>query len=137
MTTRPKCQCRDGCRFTADEGEPYKLAHDPRPERQEARSLAASALSAKGAVKRAENRSAAIRHKCSLGSIPALIAELEGALLLATNSGADKIQRANAITKIVMAAHDILARDTAANADKLAKLLADNPTLARRLELIK
>lgn len=31
------CQCRPGCSFTADEGHPFLLAHDKRPEREEER----------------------------------------------------------------------------------------------------
>jgi hypothetical protein len=131
-----RCQCSPTCKFTAAPGEPYFLSHDPRPERQAERSAAMAARGRSGGAKTQAAARARKRSVCSLRTVADLLAELERALLLAEDSGGDKIARANAITKIVTSAHDILSRDTERNAERLAKLLADNPHLARHLQAV-
>jgi hypothetical protein len=135
VTDRPKCQCKPGCRFAADLGQPFKLAHDNRPERQEARSAAAKVLSDKAAVARAADVEARRTRKVALRTTDDFLGELEQALREVGASGGDVATRTRVKVDIIKAAHAILkSTDLETQNAELRKLLIErHPELKKHL----
>lgn len=137
--SRTHCACSPGCRFLADEGHAYKLEHDPTPERAEERRKLLSERGRNGAAKRDSNRAAArddVAGKLSLRTEDDQLRTLEVALRNLMRSKLDAAKVASATAQLVKAAREVLHGELEAKAERLAKLLDQNPTLRRHLGVV-
>jgi hypothetical protein len=136
--TVAKCECSPGCRFGADEGHRFSLAHDP--ERTEERRALMSQRGRAGQAKKNANRQAArdaTASKLGLRSDDDQLTALETALRSLLRSKLDAAKVAGAVAQLVKVAREVLHGGLEDKAERLAKLLADNPTLAARLQVVK
>jgi hypothetical protein len=141
LSNRPKCQCRDGCPFVADEGQPFKLAHDPRPEMADARRAAMSEAGKQGAASRARQRAAAGEERSAKQTVRTTDGQLtaiDTVLRAVMRDRMDSSKRASAVATLVKVAREVLAADElqAENRDLRALIAERMPELRKHLKAI-
>lgn len=141
MTAKPKCECKPGCNFAATEGEPYFIMHDPRPERQAARSEEALRRSRAGVEQRLENRSSErdeLVARIKLDTLEGQLAALNQMLGDVLRSNMDAAKRAIAVVNLVKAAREVIATSQIEQENKDLKKLIDEkfPELRKHLKAV-
>jgi hypothetical protein len=136
-----KCQCKDACAFTAAEGEPFHLTHDPRPERAEARREAMAERGRNGQKAKAASRAAAsevVASKLSIRTPEGQLQTLDTLLRNLMRSKLDAAKVAAAGGQLVKIAREVIAADElqAENRDLRALIAERMPELKKHLKAI-